>query len=175
MLLLALILLNIYCGLSVTYSAATLEIVFPRMYVVLVKRALTNDSFTLRSASSGGSRGRGTKYKIQLWFMGVVTPRWNPIFFLFFSIQLQLNRSPNPQPPFTTPPPRFECPPSRWRRARSSPGPSLWYNRSCGCCYGNQNQQRLSYTFRKSMTANAFHNRCSLTFVSPQGHLSPSD
>ena len=40
---------------------------------------------TYACMSSGGSRG----------VMRVATPRWNP-FFLFFSIQLQLNLPPNP-------------------------------------------------------------------------------
>ena len=52
---------------------------------------------------------------------GSQSPRWNPICFSFFSIQLQLNRPPNSH----SPPPPGEChpppPPPRWRRARSPP------------------------------------------------------
>ena len=42
-------------------------------------------------------------------------PRWNPFFLVFFSIQLQLNRPPNPPTPIHPPPPTpthpIECHP----------------------------------------------------------------
>ena len=49
----------------------------------------------------GGGGGPG-------WGLGGSQPPVGIHFFLFFSIQLQLNRPPNPQPPFTTP---LECQP----------------------------------------------------------------